>query len=91
MRDITKMHNGKPFEESVYGKIYTELLKLEIGQFFDKREYVRKNWKCDDETGNEFETEYYAKRRFDVHLVYAKRLLPERKFKSIKNKIYRHE
>lgn len=52
----------------------TEVIKaLEVGQHFDKKEFVISIW------GN---SDYFIQRSFDVMFITAKKLLPEREFRT---------
>jgi hypothetical protein len=59
-------------------KVVEKLKTLEIGESFDKKEYVKEVWGDDD---------YFVCRSFEVALAKSKKILSENSFKTIKGKI----
>jgi len=57
-----------------------ELNSLDLGKEIDKKQFVKKLY-------GDFD--YFTQRSFDVHLSKAKKLIPNKEFKTIKGKITR--
>jgi hypothetical protein len=67
-------------KETKQSKITEAIRALEVGQSFDKTEFVASVWGTSD---------YFIKRSFDVFFDRAKKELPERQFKTQKGFVIR--
>jgi hypothetical protein len=62
---------------SIVKKIAEALENLEVGQEFDKKAFIESHWGYSD---------YFKNRTFDVSFCKAKKMMPEKKFKT-KNRV----
>ena len=71
-------HVVKPKKVTNVQKIFDELEALEIGDCLVKKDLVKKYWYCSSWA----DVDEFVIRSFDTNLCHAKKLMPEKKFKT---------
>ena len=72
------MRKRRTFKKTKVQIIFEELSSLNVGDTLNKKDFVMLHWSDDD---------WFVKRTFDVSYCQAKKLLPERQFKSNRNEL----